>query len=304
MENEIEFTSTLQPETGYTVVVRAENAYGTGWPSDPVNFTTKTVPSTPTLVSETSRSITVEWNQYTDGGVAIAYKVYCKGHVQKSGTASDWDYTEKTIENRTTSLSHTFEDLTPGQAYHFWVKAVTPSGSDTGPSYTTSTAFSTLEDDPDTPLEVFVRSDYYKNRRSRYFMVRTRLPYHNKACNVGSSCSSTLLNAIEVSISPPGTQASTFTGSSLGSPDKEIYVTNVAPNVTYAIEVRVKSGARWSSKSTAIMHTTCDEEPERISTVWALNGEKTNTSITLRWEAPIDGGTAITRFRVRASCTA
>ena len=81
-------------------------------------------------------------------------------------------------------------------------------------------------------------------------------------------------------------------------------MTNVAPNVTYAIEVRVKSGTRWSSKSTAIMHTTCDEEPETISTVWALNGEKTNTSITLRWEAPIDGGTAITRYQVRASCTA
>ena len=133
--------------------------------------------------------------------------------------------------------------------------------------------------------------------------MRTRLPYHNKECNVGS-CSSTRLDEIEVSISPPGTQASTFTGSSLSSENKEIHVTNVAPNVTYAIEVRVKSGARWSSKSTAIMHTTCDEEPKRISTVWALNGEKTNTSITLRWEAPIDGGTAITRFRVRASCTA
>ena len=42
----------------------------------------------PTLVSETSRSITVEWNQYTDGGVAIAYKVYCKGHVQTDGRAN------------------------------------------------------------------------------------------------------------------------------------------------------------------------------------------------------------------------
>jgi hypothetical protein len=307
--NEIEGTSTLQPETDYTVVVRAENDYGTGWPSDPVSFTTKTVPSTPTLVSETSRSITVEWNQYTDGGVAIAYKVYCKGYVQTSGTANSWTYTEETIENRTTSLSHTFEDLTPGQAYHFWVKAVTPSGSDTGPSYTTSTAFSTLEDDPDTPLEVEVRSsssDLY----SRRFWVRTRLPYHNKECNdvtESPSCSSTRLDAIEVSISPPGTQTSTFTETGywdLKAEYNDLAVTNLAPNVTYAIEVRVRSGTRWSSKSTAIMHTTCDEEPERISTVWALNGEKTNTSITLRWEPPIDGGTAITRFRVRASCTA
>ena len=303
--NEIEGTSTLQPETNYTVIVRAENAYGTGWPSDPVNFTTKTVPSTPTLVSETSRSITVEWNQYTDGGVAIAYKVYCEGYVQTGGTASSWTYPKKTIENRTTSLSHTFEDLTPGQAYHFWVKAVTPSGSDTGPSYTTSTAFSTLEDDPDTPLEVEVLSDRY----SRSFRVQTRLPYHNKECNAASgspACSSTRLDEIEVSISPPGTLSSTFTatGSSNQAEYNALYVTNVAPNVTYAIEVRVKSGARWSSKSTAIMHTTCDEEPERISTVWALNGEKTNTSITLRWEAPIDGGTAITRYQVRASCTA
>ena len=298
MENEIENTKTLQPETGYTVIVRAENAYGTGWPSDPVNFTTKTVPSTPTLVSETSRSITVEWNQYTDGGVATAYKVYCEGYVQTGGNNKKWTYTKKTIESMTTSLSHTFEDLTPGQAYHFWVKAVTPSGSDTGPSYTTSTAFSTLEDDPDTPLDVSIRGG---DSKSRSFKVRTRLPYHNKAC---TSCGSTRLDRIELSISPPGTQQSTWSMGAGSAWYRDITVTYVAPNVAYAIEVRVKSGARWSSKSTAIMHTTCDEEPERISTVWALNGEKTNTSITLRWEAPIDGGTAITRYQVRASCTA
>ena len=319
----LENTPMLEPETGYTVVVRAENAYGTGWPSDPVSFTTKTVPSKPELdplVSVTSRSITVKWNEYSDGGVATAYKVYCRGDFQTGGSGSRWTYNDgalyTTIENITTSLSHTFADLTPGQAYNFWVKAVTPSGSDTGPSegpYTADKGEATLEDDPDTPTVFSVGDDEFW--KSRGFRAEVTLPYHNKACIVaGSGCSSTKLDEVELSISPPGVNGAIFKNdydgaiSNLQASTGYVLVTGLAPNVQYSIEVRVKSGDRWSSKSAAKLHTTCDEEPERISTVSALNSEKTNTSITLRWVAPVDGGTAITRFRVRASrasyCTA
>ena len=302
--NELEDTKTLQPQTGYMVVVRAENAYGTGWPSEPVSFTTKTVPSTPELVNDllTSRSITVKWNQYSDGGDAIAYKIYCKGEFQTGGGGGSWEYTEQTLDNRTTSLSHTFEDLTPGQAYNFWVKAVTSSNSDTGPSLTTNIAYHTLEDNPDTPADVSVRIGDGSDRspRSRKFSVRVKLPYHNKACNK-ASCSGTRLEEIEVSINPPGTKQSIFTISPSNNLYENIDVTELEPNVQYSIEVRVKSSVGWSLKNTTISHRTCDEAPEQISTVSALNGEKTNTSITLRWEAPVDGGTAITRFRVRSS---
>ena len=306
VRNAIEDKDTLQPETSYTVVVRAVNAYGTGWSSDPVSFTTKTVPSTPTLSSQTSRTLTIAWNEYNDGGVATAYKVYCNGDFQTGGNGMAWAYTKQTLEaTDVTSLLHTFENLTPGQAYTFWVKAVTLSGSDTGPSYT-SAAFSTPEDIPDTPLVVSVVAG--GSKKSRGFEVLTTLPYHNRACTTTpNTCSNTALSAIEVSVNPAGTAGASFLySSSLKTVSKAIPVTGLTPNVEYSIEVRIKSGTssnteRWSSKSTAILHTTCDEEPEQISTVSALNGEKTTMSIILRWEAPNNGGAAITKFWVRAS---
>jgi len=281
------------------VVVRAENAYGTGWPSDSVSFTTELVPATPTASgSSTARSITVGWTSYSDseGVPASGYMVYCRGYFQTGGDGSAWTYAEQTLDVATddATLQHTFEDLTPGQAYVFWATA-SISGVDTGPSYV-SAPNGTAQTEPDTPLLVSVVSG--STNQSRTVNVRTVLPYHNLACVEDSSCSSTMLSEVEVTISPTGSSGATFTTtSSLQVEQKDVVVDGLAPAAAYSIQVRVRSTSGWSAPSAAITHVTCDEEPTPPTGLSAAEEEKTNASVTLRWSAPNDGGREVTKYK-------
>jgi len=302
----------LTPGTAYVMVIRAVNAYGTGWESNRYSFTTAAVPATPTasVNAADGTSITVTWAAYsTDRGATTEYEVKIDGTVLGSRAADSqtWNFdaitTKADVGN---STSYQFTGLTPHNQYVFSVKALAGSYW-SGPSYDHTER--TIAQNPETPVAPNVSTV-----RSKGFEVSQYMPYHNAgegtasymrfmriryctgvSCSVStnSSCGTAANLTLDCDVMAGWIGMST--GTDQATKIHDWVGLAKATSYTFVVEVR-NTQDLWSAFSPYVTQATCAEEPDVVGTPGV--GVKTTTSITITWSAPADNGASITKYRV------
>ena len=116
-------TADLTDGSTYRFAVRAVNSIGESLYSDTLSVIAATVPgtpSTPSIVSASSASLQIEWDEPASGGTVITnYHVY-----EAEGEApASIDFTFVSDTGLTRSYTKSIS-VTPGQRYHFKVLAI------------------------------------------------------------------------------------------------------------------------------------------------------------------------------------
>lgn len=120
----------LTYETTYSVVVRAQNSEGIGWPSQVLTFTTKPVPEQPTNSTFLDRELQLTWPVYTPNGPS---ELPTNHQLRLVGTARN-DTAYEQIVYTNAERAYNFTGLIPGRPYTIYVKAYLLSGGWSGES--------------------------------------------------------------------------------------------------------------------------------------------------------------------------
>ena len=293
----------LQPETPYSIIVRAVNAdtcgscgsgrrcCGIGWASNRLDFTTEPVPSTPTAALITSRAIHLEWDPYVD---AYSYEVTI-------------EMTNKTVGNFTyvnTSLTNEvwFTGLTPGLPCTFTVRARknSASGVMTGPSE--STTYFTNKDAPDA---VALDLSSLTVEKTNGVTLTFQKPYFNGEPVDGFTVYATTSSPYGSAVSQTLSLSPMASGLTESNGDYTYAITGLTPHVAYSITVTASNSLGEGAPSNAVEYTTCESAPYAPPIPTKLNA--TTSSIGISWGAvtdpvagqPYDYGAPITSYNVK-----
>ena len=300
-------SSWLQPLTTYTLVVRARNdgagklpapqenrkVFGIGFASARLEFTTRAVPFSPYNTTYESRSVSLEWAEYTEGGVApTEYIVNCES------TARNGSAFTSTLSSDSTQRKVTFHDLTPGSEATFTVRARV-QGSLTGPSFPTIVTL--RPEAPDAPegapnfaslrttslTASWVPAYFNGHPLLSYTLVLTSASPHVVDANWTIPVSGPTSGPIIAGVTSPA----------------EWDLTALSPATTYTLRIGATNAAGLGPLSEPLPFSTCSQEPDQVPSPQFLN--RTTSSVALRWTPPMvnglpfDNGAPITNYEVQ-----
>ena len=288
---ELTGTATTYQHTGLSVAtehhyqVAATNNVGTGGYSSVASATTQDVPATATVpdmpagltaTAESDTQINLEWQAPDDGGSAIT------GYVLQFNTDGGSSFTDIELTGTATTYQHT--GLSASTEYHYQVAATNNVGASAYSSVASATtqdvpATATIPDMP-TGLTATVESD-----------TQIDLAWTAPSSDGGTAITSYLLEYstdggsifMELHTSDATTRAYQHTG--------------LTASTEYHYQVAATNNVGASAYSSVASATTQDV-PATVPDMPAglMATAQSDTQINLEWQAPDDGGSAITGY--------
>ena len=250
--------------TSYNVKIRAINSEGAGSASNTVSGTPVGPPQAPliTALNQTSNSVAVQFDRPADGGAAISNFQY----------SLDAGLTWSTPSPAVTTSPLTISGLSAGTDYQIALRAINSVGTGTASSVQDVTTFTT----PSSPSISAV------NAGAGSLSVDF---------NLGSSGGTPITN-LEYSIDG-GASWVTRSPASTYSP---LLITGLTNGTSYSVAIRAVNTVGHSSSSNSISGTPVTV-PSAISLPSNTNVTASNQSLTLTFDAPSNGGSAITTYQ-------
>ena len=258
--------------TEYEVQVQATNAAGDSSWSDPAKATPQTMPSKPSLtLTPADQKITASWAAPSDGGSEITgYKVRHRETSDTDANPNTWT-TSSALSKATTTYD--IGSLDNGTEYEVQVQA-TNAVNDSGWS---DPAKATPRTVPSKPAAPTLTSGNAKLTAS-----------WTAPSNGGSE-----ITSYKVRHRATGTPTWT-TSSALGTSTLSYEITTLTNATPYDVEVQATNAAgdsEWSDSAKGIPRTV----PSKPSPTLTPSDQK----LTASWDAPSDGGSAITGYTIR-----
>lgn len=262
------FTLDLTNGTSYGITVTATNGVGESDPSAETTFTPSTTPNAPTItkieggVTDAKVSIAPAG----DGGSAIT------GYIVE---ASQGGTVKKTVSGGASPI--TVSGLAKGEAYSFRAKAFNANGES---DWSDSVPGSLLKV-PDAPTNVTAIGGIGK----------ATVSFTPPASDGGSPITSYRVSSV------PANPYEDPEWTDVGADETSAIVTLLRPGATYHFKVVAYNAIGESAAGTTADTITLVSTPEPPSNVAATAGD---AKATVTFDAPNDGGKAITRYRVAA----
>jgi hypothetical protein len=262
----------------YEFRVRARNANGSSLWSDPVSATPMTVPGAPTLATATpgNQSVALTWAApLSDGGESIDDYV-----VQWStGACASWT---TFADGVSTNLFATVTGLTNGTSYCFQVLAVNAVGTGASSNILSATPINVITV-PGTPVLTVVAADEHVH------VSWTQPPNGGAPIDGYELC--------HRRITGPGSPTAWSCQWEPGATNLSEIIGNLTNGRTYEFQVRAHNSVGYGPYSAIVTTTLPATVPGIISNLH--EDSDTQTTVSLHWDVPSDGGSAITDYEVQ-----
>ena len=293
-ESSLEITiPNLIGTTTYTFRVRAVNAQGAGMPSTEIEAIAydgpTPEPGAPTNLTPTSgdRQVTLGWEAPSTVGASAITSYEYQYRTTSSGTFDENTWTD--VPNWESSLEITIPNLIGATSYTFRVRAVNAQGTGVPSTEVEAIAYDGLTPEPGQPTNLAANSGDRQvtlnwNAPSTVgASAITSYEYQYRTTSSGTFDENTWTNV-------PGTGTTATVSSLLGA-------------TSYAFRVRAVNAQGTGAPSTEMEATAYDgptPEPGQPTNLAANSGDR---QVTLNWEAPSAGASAITSYEYQYRTT-
>ncbi|KAL1524777.1 hypothetical protein AB1Y20_019659 [Prymnesium parvum] len=277
----------LEPETEYSIVVRAKNALGIGFASEVLTFVTNPVPELPTNTSFLPRELHLVWKEYSPNGVDVPtnHSITLAGTNRSGGAYTFTVYSGPT-------RGYNFTNLIPGRPYTAYVKAFLPVGGWSGKSETAT--FWTIPAPPDPvnqPRMYFPRAN---NQPYPWLKVDGVWLVWDRAFDNGDQVTNYYVR--QQALHYPGNTTHPLIVELLGI-EKDYKALELESATNYSFSIAAANAYGVGEYGEPLLVTTCNQRPPP-----PLPGRvifRNTTTLTIMWDPPYwDNGAPITAYQV------